>query len=64
VTGGKDMSHVTKKVAAKKARNNLNRGVNGFNTGTRDMGYASTNAAKAAAHKKSLKRDLEDYRFR
>lgn len=64
VTEENIMSHVTRKAAARKAFNNLNRGMSGFNTGTRDMGYVSTNAAKAAAHKKSLKRDLEDYRFR
>lgn len=32
------MAHITNKRRIQKERNNRNRGVNGFNTGTRDIG--------------------------
>lgn len=45
------MSHMTKKKAKERERNNLQRCFSGFNTGTRSMGYESNNARKAAIHK-------------
>ena len=44
------MAHMTNKKRKERDKNALNRGVNGFNTGTRNMGYESNNARKAAAH--------------
>lgn len=41
------MAHVTKKKLKEREKNNRNRGFNGFNTGTRSMGYSSNNARKA-----------------
>ena len=42
------MAHLTKKKMKERERNNRNRGFNGFNTGTRDMGFRSNNDRKAA----------------
>lgn len=44
------MAHMTNKKRKERDKNALNRGFNGFNTGTRNMGYESNNARKAAAH--------------
>lgn len=44
------MAHLTKKKIAEREKNNRLRGMNEFNTGTRDMGYESNNARKAALH--------------
>ena len=46
----KTMAHMTNKKRKERDKNALNREFNGFNTGTRNMGYESNNARKAAAH--------------
>lgn len=43
------MSHITNKVRIEKEKNNRNRGFNGFDTGTRDMGYKSNQDRKEKA---------------
>lgn len=48
----KTMAHMTNKKRKERDKNALNRGFNGFNTGTRNMGYESNNARKAAAYLK------------
>jgi len=45
------MAHMTNKLRIKKERNNRNRGMNGFNTGARDMGK-TYNDRKAGVHMK------------
>lgn len=45
------MAHMTKKKLEKRNKNNLGRSFNGFNTGTRSMGFVSNNERKAALHK-------------
>lgn len=47
------MAHLTKKKLREREKNNKLRVFNGFNTGTREMGYASNQERKAAAHAKS-----------
>ena len=44
------MSHLTKKKLLEREKNNKLRATNGFNTGTRNMGFVSNNARKAASH--------------
>lgn len=44
------MSHMTNKKRIKREKNNRKRGFNGFNTGTRDMGYESNQERKAKLH--------------
>lgn len=44
------MAHMTNKKRKIRDYNALNRATNGFNTGTRNMGYESNNARKAAVH--------------
>ena len=46
--GTATMAHLTKKKMKEREKNNRNRGFNGFNTGTRDMGFRSNNDRKAA----------------
>lgn len=46
------MAHMTNKKRKERDKNALNRAFNGFNTGTRNMGYESNNARKAVAHLK------------
>lgn len=53
------MAHMTNKKRKERDKNALNRGFNGFNTGTRNMGYESNNARKAAAHLKWINRLLK-----
>ena len=40
------MSHMTKKKQAQREKNNRKRVFNGFNTGTRSMGFKSNQARK------------------
>ncbi len=40
------MSHMTNKKRIQRDKNARNRGVNGFNTGTRDMGFKSNQDRK------------------
>lgn len=40
------MAHLTNKKRKEREKNNLNRGLNGFNTGTRSMGFKSNNDRK------------------
>ncbi|MCQ2749561.1 MAG: hypothetical protein MJ246_06330 [Clostridia bacterium] len=51
------MSHMTNKKRILRDKNRRNRSESGFNTGTRDMGYASNNDRKAT----HSERDLDDY---
>lgn len=44
------MAHMTNKKRKIRDYNALSRVTNGFNTGTRNMGYESNNARKAAVH--------------
>ncbi len=44
------MAHMTNKKRKLRDYNALSRVTNGFNTGTRNMGYVSNNARKAALH--------------
>ena len=53
------MSHMTNKKRALRDKNRKARVESGFNTGTRDMGYASNNERKVA-HKK---KEMEDERL-
>ena len=45
------MAHLTKKKLAEREKNNRSRGISGFNTGTRSMGFSSNNERKAYLHK-------------
>lgn len=47
------MAHLTNKERLLREKNNRNRGFNGFNTGTRSMGFVSNQARKASAHAKA-----------
>ncbi len=49
------MSHKTIKKSKEKEKNNRNRSFNGFNTGTRDMGFESNQQRKEHALVASLK---------
>lgn len=58
------MSHVTKKMKIEKEKNNRARGFNGFDTGTRDMGFASNQDRKEKIkidNEKSANKDLNIY---
>lgn len=54
------MAHITNKKRREKEKNNLKRGFNGFNTGTRNMGYESNQQRKEQGLIDSLKKEAED----
>ena len=54
------MSHITNKKRKEKEKNNRNRGFNGFNTGTRDMGYESNQQRKEQGLIDSIKNEPDD----
>ena len=51
------MAHLTEKKKKEKEKNNLKRGFNGFNTGTRNMGYESNQQRKEQGFIDSLKNE-------
>ena len=51
------MSHMTRKKKKKRDKNSLLRGLNGFNTGTRDMGYKSNQDRKEQAIIQSTRKE-------
>lgn len=55
------MSHVTNKKRKEKDKNNLKRGFNGFNTGTRNMGFESNQQRKEQGLIDSLKKEESDH---
>ena len=52
------MAHITNKKKRERERNSLKRVVNGFNTGTRNMGFESNQRRKEKGLIDSLKHDL------
>ena len=54
------MAHITNKKRREKEKNNRKRGFNGFNTGTRNMGYESNQQRKEQGLIDSLKKEAED----
>ena len=54
----KQMSHLTNKKKKQKEKNNKARGFNGFNTGTRDMGFESNQKRKEQAFINSIREEI------
>ena len=56
-----NMSHVTRKRKEMKRRNDRFRVVNGFNTGTRNMGYESNQERKIQGAVASIRHEMLRY---
>lgn len=57
------MSHLTKKKKIEKEKNNRSRGFNGFDTGTKDMGFGSNQERKVKIktdNEKSANKELSN----